>query len=333
VINRYADQFLTRPYENVPEPPTAWDDYGGMLIAIAGQGIAAMPDNPRYYVDYSGDHLLLNPSFYDAVASQNWCWFHHHARQILRNYTSYTDWDPLPIVIDPEPVNAEFFNLGLIKLTYLDSLPMIAEEVDDAQEVILLMEAMSGHSITSGVAEVSAQWYCYSPDRWRTWSGFIPEGFPFRGSIREQYDYVGADAAVRIETTADRMTPGSGSRGVAWSAAAKPFGSLEGPVRPNRYGLVLPAFTDVRLIPVDAATGGGGGSRPGWSDHYRSHLQEYTLQGTAALTPGCWYCQQLLTWESSTFRQAGIAWLDQYSDQCRIPGSRPGDTGGARRGH
>jgi hypothetical protein len=336
VMSQYPNQFPAQPYTNSPSPPTAWDDYGTMLLAVAGQGIAAMPDNARFYVDYSGDHLLLDPSFYDAVASSDWCWFYHHAYQTLRDYTGYQDWPPLPIIRDPEPINSEFFGLGLMKLAYLDSLPMVTSGMGagDVDEVIALLEQIAGAPITSAVAQVSAQWYCYGADRWSAWTGLIPDGFPFRGTVRPEYNYVGADAAVRIETETDRATPGAGRRWVSWSAAAKPFGFLEGPERPNRYGLVLPAFHEIRLIPVDTATGTGGGSRPGWSTHIHDHLPPYTAQGLAGLTPGCWYCEQLTTWENASFRQTGINWLASYSDQCHQPGGGGGrSSGGTRRGH
>jgi hypothetical protein len=336
VTSQYPDQFPVQPYTNAPSPPTAWDDYGTMLAAVAGQGIAALPDNTRFYVDYSGDHLLLNPSFYDAVGSSDWCWFFHHAYSTLQNYTGYQDWPPLPIIRDPEPMNSEFFGLGLMRLAYLDSLPMIARGTDagDVDAVIALMEQIAGSPITSGVSRVSAQWYCYSPDRWSAWTGLIPDGFPFRGTVRPEYDYIGADAAVRIETETDRVTPGAGRRWVTWSAAAKPFGFLEGPERPNRYGLVLPAFHDVRLIPVDTATGIGGGSRPGWATHIHDHLPTYVSQGLPGTTPGCWYCEQLHTWENASFRQTGIEWLASYSARCHQPGGGGGgSSGGTRRGH
>lgn len=336
VMTQYPEQFPVQPYTNAPSPPTAWDDYGTMLVAVAGQGIAAYPDNTRFYVDYSGDHLLLNPSFYDAIGSSDWCWFYHHANQTLQNYTSYQDWPPLPIVRDPEPMNSEFFGLGLMKISYLDSLPLVAPRMQSSEvdEVINLMEQISGRSITSGVAMVSAQWFCYSPERWTPWTSLIAEGFPFRGTVKSEYNYVGADSAVRIETETDRMTPGAGRRWVTWSAAAKPFGFLEGPELPNRYGLVLPAFHEIRLIPVDTSTGTGGGSRPGWATHIHDHLQPYVAQGLPGLTPGCWYCDQLQTWENASFRQTGIDWLAEHSAECHVSGGGGGGgSGGTRRGH
>ena len=341
VLSQYPMQYPVEPYTNSPSPPTAWDDYGTMLMAVAGQGIAAIPDNTRFFTDYYGPHLLLNPSFYDAIGSSDWCWFYHNAYSTLQSYQSYQDWDPLPLVRDPEPMNAEYFGLGLMKISYLDTVRWILPADDDQNqsrvgvtEVLALLEQFAEGPITSGVAQVAAQWYCYAPTYWREWTQFIPDGFPIRGTIKPQYDYVGADAAVRVETETDRVTPGASRKHVTWSAAAKPFGFLEGPERPNRYGLVLPAFHDVRLIPVDAATGNSGGSRPGWATHIHDHLGPYTAQGLSGLTPGCWYCDQLQTWENSAFRQSGLTWLESNSDSCRTyGGGGGGGNGGTRRGH
>lgn len=333
VTDRYPDQFPDQPYTNAPSPPTAWDDYGTMLSSVASQGIAAMADNAHFYVDYIGDHMLLNPNFYDAVASSDWCWFYYSAMSTLQSYQDYHDWGPLPLVRDPQPMNSEYLGLGLMKLAYLDSLPLIADGVDSGDDAVSILEQFAGRPLTSAVAQVSAQWYCYEPQRWRPWTEMIADDFPFRGEIRAEYNYVGADAAVRIETIADRMTPGAGSRMVTWSAAAKPFGFLDGPETPNRYGLVLPAFHEVRLVPVDAATGNTGGSRAGWSTHIHDHVPPYAAQGLPGLTGGCWYCEQLQTWENASFRQVGKDWISANSDNCRTSGGGRSGTGGARRGH
>ncbi len=333
VVQEYPNQFPIQPWTNAPSPPTAWDNYGTMLRVLAAQGIAAWPDNALYYVDFRGDHLLLNPSFYDAIASSDWCWFWHHAYSTLRSYMSWREWDPLPLVRDPIPINSEYFGLGLTKVSALDDLPMLG--APSSRAVLQVLELYAERPLTSAVARVSAQWYAYDPVRWRPWTSIIPADFPFRGTVKPEYDYVGADASVRVETRSDRATPGAAPRWITWTAAAKPFGTLEDGQRPNRYGLVLPAFREVRLIPVDTASGGGGGSRPGWSTHIREHLPEYVARGLDGLTPGCWYCDQLRTWEQLSFRQVGIEWLERNSDRCRVHGGGPGrgGSGGTRRGH
>jgi len=151
--------------------------------------------------------------------------------------------------------------------------------------------------------------------------------------VRDEYNYAGADVAVRIETSSSRLTPGADTDVIVWSAAAKPFGTLENGVQPNRYGLVLPAFTDVRLIPIDASSAPAPGSRPGWATHVYEHLPEYEAFGPASLDSSCWYCRQLQTWEDLDFRRSGLNWLALNSDDCHSPGSGGGPGGGSRRPH
>ena len=195
------------------------------------------------------------------------------------------------------------------------------------------MQALAGQPLETGIVSVAATWYCYAESAWRNWNDVIPQGFPFLGDIRSEYDYLGADAAVRIEEQNDRLTPGGTSDDITWTAAAKPFGYLDGPIRPDAYNLVLPAFHEVRLIPLDASTSPAGGSRPGWAEHVYYHLPAYTAGGPAALDSSCWYCSQLGIWEDAAFRQAGLDWLTQYSSTCHTPGPGGGPGGGTRRGH
>ena len=127
---------------------------------------------------------------------------------------------------------------------------------------------------------------------------------------------------------------------ILWTAAAKPFGYLESDdddglrLRPDAYGIVLPAFRDVRLIPIDAGSGGAGGAFDiGWRRHLDEHLPLYT--STGALDDGCRYCRLIDTFEDSDCRRQGIDWLLVNSDRCTLPspGGGGGGGGGTRRGH
>jgi hypothetical protein len=155
----------------------------------------------------------------------------------------------------------------------------------------------------------------------------VPD-FPLTGTLREQYDYTGADAAVRVEARTERLTPGAGGASVTnkvtWTAASKPFGTLEDEQPPHRLGLVLPAFHEVRLFPVDASSApSGGGYNIEWRRHIELHLPQYMVEGP---DPGssCWFCQQLVTWEDPMFRQEGVTWLATNSYRCTIHGGGGG---------
>jgi len=334
VVQEYNIRYPAAPYTNDPSPPTCWDDYAQMLQTTADNGIAAAPDNIHFFYDYANqDHFLLMPDFYDAVASADWCWFYFNAMALLENYAGFQDWPALPIFEEPQPINSEIFGLGLRVVQRLEDLPALYAGPANPRDVQRELESMAGHPLHTGLVAVAAEWFCYREETWMPWTDYIDDDFPFHGVIRELYNVAGADAAVRIETPSERLTPGAGSDTIVWSAAAKPLGYLEGDEQVNRYALVLPAFHDVRLIPIDASSAPAPGSRPGWGLHIYEHLEAYAANGPGALDPSCWYCRQLRLWENAEYRRDGLDWLDENNEQCREygPGSGPG--GGSRRPH
>jgi len=340
IRREYPIRYPDPPYHNDPEPPSAWDDYADMVEEIAAFGIAAWPENVQYYTDFADwDHMLLNPSFYDAIASRDWCWFFFNAYDLLKSYQSYHDWPPLPIYVEPRPASAEYFSLNLRRLSRLSYMGAIAftNSAITPRQLVARIGQETGENLDPAIINVAANWLFYRDEVWSSWSDWVGADFPFRGTIKPEYDYAGADAAVRLYSGVDRVTPGIQGAKVSWSAAAKPFGTLEGPIKPNQYGLVMPAYTDVRMIPIDASSAPPSGTRPGWGVHIHNHLPDYIARGLAGLSPGCWYCSQLYTWEDPSFRAEGIAWLLQHSDQCYIhpisPGGGGGGHGGTKRGH
>jgi hypothetical protein len=317
-----------------PEPyPDAWNEYADMIEAIGAGGVAAGPDNARYYEDYAGSHLLLELEFYDAVAGQDWCWFHHNAMDLLLNYSDYHWWPDLPERIPTaQPMNSEYFGLGLRKTTHV-----LDEDALTRMAGLAEARGLTGRVDYAGVNAYTSSWYCYNSS-WGAWDALSIEGsdpFPATGEVLPQYDYAGADVAIRVETEATRYTPGASNSPITWTAAAKPFGYLNDTERPNTYDLVLPAFHDLRLIPVDASSAPAGGAfNMSWRTHIEEHLPSYMQHGLTQLSPGeCWYCGQLVTWESSVFRQTGIDWLEEYSARCRTYGPGRDNGGGRRRGH
>jgi len=325
-----------------PEPyPGAWEDYADMLDALADDGIAAGADNAQLFTDAIGGHILLRRDFYDAVAGRNWCWFYHNYPDLLTAYTDYTFWPPLPDMRGRIFMNAEFFAL------HLTPAELVLDRVVDTSALrdLAVQAGLDSTLITTQATQTVHAWYVYDPGRWDNWSIMNPDGpdaFPITGPVLPHYDYSGADAVIRVETAASRMTPGldgsSRSDTILWTAAAKPFGYLEaddGRIRPDAWSLVLPAFHDIRLIPIDAAsTGSDGFFDIGWRRHLTEHLQIYVVTGTT--DPGCWYCAQLTVWENPEFRADGALWLERNSARCIVPpsgGGGGGRGGGTRRGH
>jgi len=325
-----------------PEPwPGAWLEYSRMIESVADDGVAAGPDNMRIYSDHdTGGHMLYNPAFYDAVAGRNWCWFHYNAPTLLEDYTNFFPpwWPALPEPPRSDVGNSEIYGLRLdTTIRTLEGFGLTAEAAAALGTERGLSGVINDAGMTTDVA-----WVVYDGS-WGSWDAAATSGeypFPFSGPLRDTYNYAGADAAVRVEATAGRLTPGSGgasiSNTITWTSAAKPFGSLEGDQSPPVYGLVLPAYTDVRLIPVDTSSApAAGGFNLDWREHIEEHLPMYMANGPHIMPSSCYYCRQLKTWEDVGFRQAGVNWLELYSDQCRPdprgPGGGPG--GGSRRGH
>jgi hypothetical protein len=315
-----------------PEPyPDCWDEYANMLETVANNGIAAGPDNARYYVDYAWGHILLNPNFYDAVASRNWCWFYHHAYDVLLNYDGYFWWPDLPLRMpQPNPINSEYYGLGLRRITLIGGTNVVRlmNEFREDRDI-------SGVSIDDNFGSVTSVWYAFQDNVWGRWSAMTDDGFPLSGTVKKQYDYAGADAAARVEAEAGRLTPGSQSSAITWSGAAKPFGSLDEDSLPTAGRIVLPAFRDIRLIPLDASSAPAGGAfNLRWREHIEIHLPKYMNDGPVVdPLATCWYCIQLRTWESPLYRQDAILWLEKFRGNCQSYGGPGGGGGGARHGH
>jgi len=350
VLSYYATDTnrFREPYAN------AWQEYGGMLANIAAHGVAAGPDNTWYFTDSTDSHWLLSRNFYEAVAGSDWCWFYWHGQATLESYSDFQYWPDLPTASpSPNTFNCEVFGLGLLPFTAV--LPGGAGAVTRMNQV-RSERGISMDTISNEVASITNTWYGYA---WSSWLALAPDNnfpiLPLR--VKSEYDYAGADAVIRVEAQPDlrmpaafpsiqpfltrsspsatRLTQTNASAGaVTWTAAAKPFGYLEGPVRPDAYTIVLPAFRNVRLIPVDAASGANLGAYDlDWRRHIQNHLLTYLQNGQAGLEADCWYCQQLQTWEDSAFRQQGIDWLNDTNNICDQVAGGSGPGGGTRRGH
>jgi len=334
IENEYA-RFMPEPFQPVAPFINGWLEYADMLSLLAEHGIAVNAAWD-YFLGYSHhNHLLLNPAFYDAIAGRSWCWFYHNAYDELQEYSSWLDWNDLPPIQQTPPINSEVFGLNTRRLRVIDSVPLLPPEntwADTMNSLRALIQDADPELRTA----YEANWSFYS-GHWSSWTRRIPSGFPWDGEIRAEYDYGGADAAVQILAETQRHTGFRGGDQIQWTAGAKPFGTLagpDGPVPASRYGLILPAFTDVRLIPIDASLSAAGGAlRPGWLEFILNHLPNYMNDGPSALPPGNWYANQLILWEQSAFRESGIGWLLYNHARCHQPGSGPGPSGGTSHGH
>ncbi len=330
-----------------PPFPGAWEAYAAMLRSAAEHGIAAGPDNARFYGDASGGHILLDRDFYNAIAGRNWCWFFLNQkisddppRTLLDEYTGYTWWEPLPEPEPPQYFDCEIFGLGVMPVTCRLRMAIGKASFQEGA-------AQQGVDITAEELDPAMEreetWFLYNRSLWSSWDAIQadgPDAFPVVGPLKSEYDYMGADAVVRVYASADRIGTASGKERdeIVWTAAAKPFGYLKtdsvegGKIPPQTLGLVFPAFRAVRLIPVDTASGADTSAFDiQWRRHVAEHLPLYTASGV--LHDGCAYCARLRQWEDPAFRKRGSLWLEDNSGKCRLPSPHGGRGGGTRRGH
>ena len=331
----------------MPEPyPNAWREYSAMLDAIADDGVAAGIDNAWFFNDPMGNHLLLQIEFYNAIAARDWCFFYRIDRgDILDDYYGFRWWPALPA---PDPASfsqSELFGVwtqpGAASYEFiLGNYPVQA-----AADRLAIDLNISNPDVLTHVGF----WQFYNFGRWPDWAVMKDPSFPIDGKLREEYDYLGADTVTRVEAPTDRLSGNtrprrrradpnfdSPSDRIVWTGAAKPFGFLENDAgsksAPHTSHLVLPAFREVRLIPIDASTAPSGGSfNLDWRRHCELHLPRYMQTGTGM--GGCRYCANLTTWENPLFRQTGSGWLSTNSWRCTIapPGGAPG--GGTSHAH
>ena len=322
------DYFYSQPFSPSNGFTTCWQEVADMYQLILDQGLAveATVQSRVTYSDYG--HLLLNPSFYDAIADRNWCWIYWNARIELYSYSDWGDWMDLPEIEVSPPQNPEVLSLHLSRVWVRGRVPELPPSLewedlmDDLQDEL---DALDNVTYLS----VNVDWAYYSRSRWNSWSEFIDEtydgAFPWDRDIRAEYDYTGADAAMTVRAKMDGLSGFGGRDELARYPAAKPFGYLEDgatQVPPHQFGIVLPAYDEVRLIPRGASHSGSiVPRRSGWIYFISRILPDYMENGPEALTRNRrarnnFYSRQLQEWEELSFRQDGIEWLEENSDQC-----------------
>lgn len=328
-----------------PEPyPGAWLEYADALSAQIAQGLAAGPDNIEFY-NALGSHLLLNRQFYHAIDGRNWCWFHFNCPGLLENYRDFRDWDPLPSAERNSYDNSEIYSLHVravkAPLSGFFSSEEFSKLLGRYAKDVLEEGVPLGKSLVHSPEET---WFFFDTSRWRMWfDGLTLAGeeggtyFPFVGEVRDEYNVRGAASICRCVSKADSFASGDG-RNLTWSAAAKPFGTVKDfDERTGRVtslnAFVVPAFSDVRLVAVDAVGGANLATADAdWIFHVRAHLPSYMDSGPAPT--GCFYCRQLGTWEKEAFRRTGSIWLKFNSHTCVRPeGGGGGPGGGTSHGH
>ena len=322
----------------LPEPwEGAWNDYADMIQAIADDGIAAGFDNAHFYSDPDGGHILLEEAFYRAVRGRDWCWFYHYAPGLLEQYTDASWWPALPDPDSNPPSSPELLGLFLRPYSIRFDTILKSGDIRQAMENEAL-DPLPDSNEAGSTNRIAHTWFSYDMGKWGSWEIMKNPAFPIDGDLRPEYDYEGADVVIRVENTIDRLSQNEEDE-IVWVAAAKPFGFLASAddgnaMPPTLVPFVVPAYRDVRLIPLDASSSPDGGAfNLRWRRHCLQHLPDYLDNGIRNLSSSCRYCQALILWENDAFRDSGSRWLSTNKWKCTIspPGNGPG--GGSFHAH
>ena len=314
------------------------------MLSVSG-GIAAGADNMSLFDFLADGHLLYQQAFYDAILSREWCWFKFFAMHILESYRTWHDWSPLP-VNDGEIhfADSEIFPLH-VRLRTGGVLQNVG-----AEDLIEYMHSAGfAHGFTAldlatndCVRTYENGFYYFSRSHWAGWDELYGIDDFMTGSVKPEYDVAGCSAMVRVSGRLEPSSPSTSGGDVVWTAAAKPFGCLEKSNGEREKitacgWLVVPGFTDARLVPLDAVEEGTLGCTAdiAWMRHVYRHLPDYMQGGPGAVSASCKWCGALKTWERESFRRQGLHWLEIYGKSCRIVhGSGGGrNSGRARHGH
>ncbi len=313
-----------------PGWPQKPQDYAEMLRGAVQDGVYAGCENAQFY-NYSANagHPLYNKAFYYAVDGEDWCWFFLRD-EMMNMLQNFTGWGEVPRGAVASPQNPEFFAVAVNRVqAALGDVDSDGNALRIRQHVLDMAKRNGCVHVTddafdrSGILTntVHYAWYLYGDD-WRTWDEMHRDGearLPLRGDVQPRYDVFGASAATRVTATLQAFTPNVPDRQNVWTAAAKPFGEIDGRTvtLEGEFPLVTPAFTTVRLIMLAGASEARlNMAENAWVVHTRDHVQ-----GCAEghFSGDCAYCDTLKIWNDASFRSRGVQWLSLNSNQCRRP--------------
>ena len=320
-----------------PEPwPGAWMEYAAELELQIAACATAWPENAEF-ADVRESFPLGCQSFYQAIAGRAWCWFKFNGLWLFDRDSGNL---PQPDFSRPgNRFNSEIYPLHL----RFDSLPEVLDE--EWTNIIKKVADCTEQDIAASylLTNASQRWAFYD-SRWDAWStypgiAFNPTEFPVVGEVRREYDVLGCAAICRVMgSVPDLVGRDDATYAFSWTAAAKPFGTVENlegdaDVVTALRRLVVPAFEAVRLVPVDSVGGRDlHTADPAWLNHEKHHLAA-SPYFTPAGKGGCWYCAQLMLWDQPSFRQQGADWLRFNGSGCSRPQGSGTYRGGTMHGH
>lgn len=349
--------------------PTKGADYGHMLHTAVSDGLAAGNDNADLLPICSEYHPLYDLKFYQAVQASDWrriclnCFGGNHARA-TSELLAWHGWPtPPPLVEGADLSNSEFLSLHVKRATVAlaaTSRPNAADVILAAAHDLGLDDVITPDNLdTNNVLTQARTWYFYNDSAWRDWRELDIDGaarFPLENAVRPEYDVMGATALFRVRDTLVPLAQIARTNEFEWTAAAKPFGSVDyaGGTRRvidlfNTYSgtfnapLILPSFTFVRLIPIGGVgtpdpenesgsswSSSRGASDLAWLEHVKSHVPFNQR------ADGCRYCNILrLYGENADHLHTGGQYLMNHAhdDYCAPPSSGGKRGGGTSHAH
>ena len=320
--------------ELYPEPwDGAWEEYAAELRAVAAGGLAVGPDNAEF-LDAVECFPLTSKSFYAMIEGESWC------KLVVAGLTRLLEMDlhnlPQPIYGETAAVvNCEICSLHLETRTLL----LDPGELDAFRALL----ARNGASFPEeepveddrAPDDPSRTYFFYDVSAWCDWSPQIARAnLPISGTIKPEFDVKGCASVFRVYEDVPQLLSGTTRRGY-WNAAAKPFGTVDASssrsivTDPAAYGMVLPAFEAVRLVPLALADEGDlSTADAAWLGHVRDHVPRLFQAGAGGLDGTCRYCASLAKWNDPDFRAKAAAWIAANEETCRRGSGGAGPTGG-----
>ncbi|MCX7824069.1 MAG: pilus assembly protein TadG-related protein [Verrucomicrobiae bacterium] len=392
-------QQYARIYRSNPNYPS-WvqQELASLVEAIVAEGVPARPWGTEDWNDLMSEvsvdgptaitYELFRGSFYQAVASQDWCYllragFYSGPPSYDCTYGSATTSWGLITFTNAAHILVPYLRLCVGPQVFDDpeeqlagSLTAIGNLADqrnlDLNPNFPTYTGNTNYPQFSDPADpfyVPLRLYAYDPVFWN-WNSRRPddvnESVLMRSAFKPRFRYEGADSRWDVMPRTDLLTMPANPDRVSWThagaqgglqsafsvlgnfngffgviprrASAKAFGSIDDSTPPNGWPsgsipIVLPVFTDVRLVPLAFSSGTARFDPLLWG-HIR-HLEPYTHYGTRAISSGCPYCAALILWENPQFRQMGTDWLKAVSQNGTVdpcpppPPGGPGGGGGA----
>jgi len=333
------------------------------FMSVIDNGVAAVAIRP-YSTDY---HPLSDRDLYEAIRlayyENNWCLFMRDSEfmEYLESYSGpQSTWPELPWgwgnPLLPFPyVQERWGSIGGTNIANFVDYPGKEGDLEVWVDQLAGMNAMFGEININAIKDIRSiyddwdrrlayvSWATYGDTWTRSWQEYLDEAElspHYRGGVRDPYDYLAGQSIFRMEAAfVSQFGKGNAmrdrSQSMEWSSAAKVFGEVDGNV-PSYFGLILPAFDQVRLVPVPPSAEPiypkGIAPYKGSTGYLEEGLNALDPDGDGEAEVGGWHGQMLIYFDDPEFRERGLEWLAEHGDECVQDGILPIDVDDKQKG-